>query len=132
MSSPQLPRIQTRIERKQKSYALGFEAETQAKQWLEERAHRILAQNVKFKTGELDLVCVHTGHPRRLIVVEVKSVRQAGRAHLWVDHSKQRKLFLAANALLGRSEFRGFRELRLDLLTIEAGAVVHYPGYFSG
>ena len=59
----------------QTSYAIGVAAEGSARQLLESKSYRIVAQRYKTKAGEIDLVARRGDH---LAFVEVKRRKNAG------------------------------------------------------
>lgn len=102
-----------------KPHRVGREGEEAAAAFLCARGYRILERNVRFRTGELDLVAEEGGY---LVFVEVKTRRSArcGHAAEAVTAAKQRRLLkLAAIYLAGR---RGpVPPCRFDVVTVEPG-----------
>jgi putative endonuclease len=96
----------------------GAAAEELAAQYLQVRGLKILARNLRCKTGELDLVCLDDG------VLAIVEVRQRGSAEFGgalgsVTWSKQRKIIRAAQFFLRREKRWKCLSLRFDVLAIE-------------
>jgi putative endonuclease len=89
----------------QTSYALGVAAEGHARQLLESKSYRIVAQRYKTKAGEIDLVARRGDH---LAFVEVKRRRTQDDAAWAVGPRQQARIALAAEVFLG--EHDGFAE----------------------
>ena len=81
--------------------SVGREAEARAARFLVARGYRVVATNVLYKFGELDLVCEADGH---LVFVEVRSRAHArlGRPEETIDRKKQLRIARAAEAYLVR------------------------------
>jgi putative endonuclease len=96
----------------------GVVAEDLAAQYLQMRGLKILARNLRCKTGELDLICLDEGV---LAIVEVRqrSSLQFDGAAASVTWAKQRKIVRAARFFLGREKrWRNFC-VRFDVLAIQ-------------
>jgi putative endonuclease len=96
----------------------GAAAEELAAQYLQVRGLKILARNLRCKTGELDLVCLDGG------VLAIVEVRQRGSAEFGgalssVTWTKQRKIMSAAQFFLRREKQWKNLALRFDVLAIE-------------
>jgi len=96
----------------------GVAAEELAAQYLQVRGLKILARNLRCKTGELDLVCLDGG------VLAIVEVRQRGSAEFGgalssVTRTKQRKIMSAAQFFLRREKQWKNLALRFDVLAIE-------------
>lgn len=101
---------QTRVER-------GRLAEDAAAAWLEARGWRIVARNVWYRVGELDIVA---DDGEQLVFVEVRSRgrRDVFRAEDSVRYPKQLRLTRAAQLFLGR--YGGPRlTARFDVLAVD-------------
>ena len=81
----------------------GQDAEHLAARYLESRGLVIIARNLRFKVGELDLVCLDD---LVLVIVEVRQRRNDdfGGALASITHWKQRKLIRAAQCFLQRAK----------------------------
>ena len=81
--------------------SVGSAAEARAAAFLVARGYRVVATNVAFKRGELDLVCEADGH---LCFVEVRSRAHVrlGRPEETIDRRKQRRIAHAAEMYLLR------------------------------
>jgi putative endonuclease len=96
----------------------GAAAEELAAQYLKVRGLKILARNLRCKTGELDLVCLDGG------VLAIVEVRQRGSAEFGgalgsVTWTKQRKIMRAAQFFLRREKQWKNLPMRFDVLAIE-------------
>lgn len=97
----------------------GDAVERAARAYLESAGLRLLAANVGYRRGELDLVMLEgTGALRTVVFVEVRYRRSQGfgGAAASVDAGKRRRLVLAAQQFL--ASHRELRELpcRFDVL----------------
>jgi putative endonuclease len=93
----------------------GAAAERLAAEYLQTQGLAVLAQNLRCRTGELDLVCLDR---RVLVIVEVRQrIRsEFGGALASVDGRKQRKLIRAARYFLQRRpEWRDYA-VRFDVV----------------
>ena len=79
---------------------VGKRGEAIAAEYLQARGYAILARNVRFRHGELDIVARHGD---TLVFVEVKTGTgdAFGEPQTWVDAAKQRRLGRLAAAYLG-------------------------------
>jgi putative endonuclease len=96
--------------------AVGMEGEQVAAQWLEGQGYRILARNVRFRIGELDLVAEEGGV---LVFVEVKTRRSTayGTAAEAVTRAKQERLVRLAHLFLSQSGRQGV-PCRFDVVSV--------------
>ncbi len=78
---------------------LGQDAESRAKQYLQEQGLQPIAQNVRYKMGELDLV-MRDGQQWVFVEVRSRSSIRFGGAETSITHAKVVKLRRAANAFL--------------------------------
>ena len=112
---------------------IGFQFERMAEAFLAQKGLRLLARNLHFRGGEIDLVFEEVG-PRgvTLVLVEVR-MRQRG-AWITPEESlvgvKNRRVLKAAQGfLLG---YRGkANEVRLDLVAIEGDRIRHLKGFIE-
>lgn len=81
--------------------SVGMAAEARAAAFLIARGYKVVARNVLFKRGELDLVCEADGH---LCFVEVRSRAHTrfGRPEETIGRTKQQRLYRAAELYLLR------------------------------
>lgn len=95
----------------------GAHAETLAARYLESRGLVIIARNLRFKVGELDLVCLD-GHV--LVIVEVRQRRNEdfGGAIASVTAWKQRKIIRATQCFLQRCSEWGHLPVRFDVVAL--------------
>lgn len=114
---------------------LGQDGEQVACQFLVQRGYTILAQNVRYREGELDLV-VSDG--RCLVFVEVRTRRSLRHGEIWesVTPAKQRRVVRAAQRF--RREHRLFSmPCRFDLITVfwpedcAEPTITHFPQAFD-
>ena len=113
-------------------HAIGAEAERAAGRALERAGLRVVERNVRFRGGEIDLVC-RDGDA--WVFVEVKA-RQPGwdaGAGAAVSWQKQRRLVMLAQLYL-KSRRLGDVRVRFDVVEITLGAdgaLRHLPGAFD-
>lgn len=97
----------------------GAQAEALAAEFLARRGLRIAARNVRFREGEIDLVCEHNG---TLVFVEVRqrSRRDFGGALASVVRVKQQRLIRAALHYLSQlPRHQADRPCRFDVVAID-------------
>lgn len=96
----------------------GLQAEEAAARALERLGYRVRARNVRFRFGELDLVCEHRG---ALVFVEVKA--RAGLEHGHpleaITAHKQRQLVRLAEAYLQALGQRPLPPCRFDAVAVD-------------
>ncbi|HYF75894.1 MAG TPA: YraN family protein [Symbiobacteriaceae bacterium] len=107
------------MKERQSRTALGRAGEEAAARHLSELGYRILARNVRFRFGELDIVAEQNDC---LVFVEVKTRTGAGygSAAEAVTPAKQRQLVRLAGAYLAATGGRE-RPCRFDVVTVEPG-----------
>jgi putative endonuclease len=96
----------------------GAAAEAAAAHYLQTQGLLVLAQNLRCRAGELDLVCQEGGV---IVIVEVRhrATSDFGGALASVTWRKQRKLIRATEFLrLSRPEWRA-RALRFDVIAVQ-------------
>ncbi len=98
----------------------GAQAEGQAATFLIEAGLTILARNVRFRDGELDLVCDDRG---TTVFVEVRLRRHGGfgGAAESITAAKRARLVAAAQRYLAAQPRRAARPCRFDCVLFEAG-----------
>ncbi|MBA6412972.1 YraN family protein [Parahaliea sp. F7430] len=98
--------------------AAGAEYEEHAAQWLEQRGWKILYRNVRFRSGELDIVALDQ---QQLVFVEVRkrSNPRYPSATESVDKRKQQRLLWAAASFLQRHPQWANRACRFDVIAFE-------------
>ena len=110
---------------------LGRLGERRAMWFYRLRGYRIVARNLRLKSGELDLV-VRRG--RTVVVAEVKTrqTQTAGEGHEAVDGKKRTRLIRIADEYLAKHP--EVRELRYDIVSLFwtgwRFVVSHYPDAF--
>lgn len=97
----------------------GRVAEDLAAQWLTARGLRIIARNVRYRGGEIDLVCRDSAS---LVFVEVRlrSNAKFGGAAESITPTKQRRLIAAARLYLAQHPHWAFHPARFDCLLLES------------
>jgi putative endonuclease len=96
----------------------GAAAEELAAQYLQVRGLKILARNLRCKTGELDLVCLD-GEVLTIVEVRQRGSAEFGGALSSVTWTKQRKIMSATQFFLRREKQWKNLALRFDVLAIE-------------
>ena len=109
----------------------GFGYEEKAAAYLTERGYRLIARNVNFKSGEIDLVLENgSGRKLELVFVEVRK-RGAGsyiRAEETLTYTKERRLRSAIDQFLLR--YRGHAQsIRVDLIAFQNEELRHFPNF---
>jgi putative endonuclease len=101
--------------------ARGDAAEADACTHLQQHGLRLLARNVSYRFGELDLVMADGG---TLVFVEVRLRRSGpfGDGALSVDAKKRRRIVLAARAWLAARPWLGDAPCRFDVVSVEVVA----------
>lgn len=111
----------------------GREAEDIAERWLRASGYAILARNVRYRRGELDIVARQGGV---IVFVEVRARRAGGRFDpaATLGRAKHRALRRAAVRWLARHG-AGNLPARFDIVAVEIGPggfrVRHLPGAFA-
>ncbi|WP_084386613.1 YraN family protein [Castellaniella caeni] len=104
----------------------GYQAEHQARDYLEARGLRILAQNLRCKAGEIDLIARH-GDVLVFIEVRQRCDGRFGGAAASVNRAKQRRLIRTAQhflARLCRQHFQATRApCRFDVISLDDGGL---------
>lgn len=102
----------------------GSRGERIAARHLKAEGYRVLARNLRNRTGELDLVCLDPDR-RTIVVVEVKTrtlregeTRATYAPELAVNPAKQRKLVSATRELMRSRRWSG-RRVRIDVVAVE-------------
>jgi len=104
---------------------LGHAGEQAAMDFLIKRGHTILARNVRYPEGELDIV---TRDGQCLVFVEVRTRRSEKHGECWegISRAKQRRLIRAAHRF--RREGRLFSvPCRFDVITVLWPEGCHEP-----
>jgi putative endonuclease len=109
----------------------GSIAELIARDLLLAQGLKLIAQNYRCRSGELDLVLLDQGV---LAVVEVRLRRSLkfGGASVSIDHEKRRRIIQATrHLLLARRELRHLR-VRFDVVTFDQSAGRIEPEWIKG
>ncbi|MFV0477209.1 MAG: YraN family protein [Parahaliea sp.] len=96
----------------------GAHYEALAAHWLKARGCRLIARNVRYRSGEIDLIVRHCEH---LVFVEVRqrsNARFAGAAAS-VSYSKQQRLLRAASCFLQEHAQWAKYPCRFDVIAFE-------------
>ena len=110
----------------------GRSGEAVAAAWLETEGWTIVARNVRWKGGEIDLVA-ESGPV--LAFVEVKSWESLGPEELEraIGPEKRRRIIETAKIFLARHREYSDRSARFDVILVRGGAVAErYPSAFMG
>lgn len=99
----------------------GAEAEDQALRYLQRQGLRLVARNVRYKGGELDLVMLDGA---TLVVVEVRlrTNPQFGSAAESVGWHKQQRIVLATQLYLASKPAHAHRPVRFDVVGFDRSA----------
>ncbi len=111
---------------------VGQRSEALVESYLRTLGWTIVARNVSYRCGELDIIA-HDGE--QLVFVEVRSRRGAGRGRPedTVRRPKQRRLTRAAGLFLQQPRWRA-ASARFDIVGVDAGRGVvleHHRGAFD-
>jgi putative endonuclease len=96
----------------------GTQSERLAADFLRARGLKVLARNVRCKTGELDLVCLDH-EVLAIIEVRQRGSREFGGALQSVTWCKQRKIIRATRFFLQRQPGWQGRAVRFDVVAVE-------------
>ena len=107
---------------------LGRAGEEQARQYLQNKGYRIIAQNFASKYGEIDLIATRGD---LLVFVEVKQRATAafGGPMAAVTKSKQHKISLTAAEFIKEKALK-FDSIRFDVICITGGELTHIENAF--
>jgi putative endonuclease len=121
----------------------GDAGEDAAARLLRQSGYRVVARNVSYPAGEVDLV-VREKATGRLCFVEVRSRTvdparpPAVTPEQSVTAAKRRRVVAAARRFLAEGRIRAAGPIRFDVVTVRFGPdggepdVRHYPGAFDG
>lgn len=116
--------------KKQAAHALGLAAEARAAEHLRALGYTILAQRLRTKSGEVDVLATHSD---TLIFVEVKARAREVDALESITPAKQKRLARAAEALLAEPEKIGGLDpmktpnIRFDVVVVSPQGLRHIP-----
>src|SRR5262245_41881286 len=94
---------------------LGRRGERRAAWFYRLRGYRVVARNVRFRTGEIDLI-VRRGGTLAFVEVKTRQSLTAGAGYDAVGDRKQRQLITLATLWLARHPHPG--EIRYDVLSL--------------
>lgn len=103
----------------------GAQAEAFAADWLEARGLKLLARNVRFRYGEIDLVMDDGG---TIVFVEVRyrAREDYGGAAASVNAAKRARMQRAIRGYLAANPAAARRNLRADVVAVSAGDRVEW------
>jgi len=99
--------------------ALGALGERLAERHLRQLGYRILARNLRWRDGELDLVALE-GDALCFIEVRARSSRRFGAAEESIDARKRSRIVRAARRALAEHRWPRHGRLRFDVVAIDA------------
>ena len=105
--------------------ASGYVAEDTALRYLETQGVRLLARNVRFKAGEVDLVVEDSG-TLAFVEVRLRTGSRFGGAAASVTASKQRRIALAAQLFLQRQPRLNNFPCRFDCVLIDGAGQIDW------
>lgn len=112
----------------------GNAAEDRAADWLTAQGWEVLARNVLYRDGELDLVA-RKGRLYAFIEVRMRSLDLWGDPSATVTFSKQRRVVRAATRWLMRERLWGRVEVRFDVISVVGkgrhAELSHFEGAFE-
>jgi len=111
-----------------KNKSTGSYGEELAAQYLQKIGYKILARNLRYPFGEIDILAEDHG---RIVIVEVKTVRGSGwgAAHDLVRYRKRKKLQLLALAVA--KEYSG-HDIRIDVIGVDKKRIDHIKNAVEG
>lgn len=109
----------TKASKKNSTNGVGAQAELFAKDYIQRRGLKFLANNVSYPFGEIDLIAEDGGE---LVFIEVRfrSDSLYGAAVDTVQAQKQKRLVLAANRWLADNQTYQNHYCRFDLIAIDS------------
>jgi putative endonuclease len=113
------------------SAALGPEGESLAAKALQKKGMELIGRNVRYKSGEIDLVLLDNGV---LVFVEVKNWPAFGLENLdyGVNKRKQRRIIKTAKYFLASHREYNNNTIRFDVVFIRPGEpIVHLVSAFT-
>ena len=96
----------------------GREAEAQAAQWLMQRGFEVVAERVRTKLGEIDLIA---RRPGLVVFVEVKWRKRPADLDLAIDERRLARVAAAVEVVAHEYASDG-EDLRIDVLLLAPGA----------
>ncbi len=101
---------------------LGARGEVEAERFLVARGYQVIGRNLRFRRGEIDLLCVAPDE-RTVVLVEVKSRAQSRgvyRPEAAITGRKRRTLHALANQVRRSNNWED-RPVRIDVIAVELG-----------
>lgn len=99
--------------------SLGAFGERSAREFLEQRGYKVLEQNVRMRSGEIDLVAKE-GESLVIVEVRTKGSRRFGTPEESITATKLRKLMLLGEEYLQARKQSG-AAWRIDIVAVEVG-----------
>ena len=109
----------------------GIEGESEAALALQEKGMRLIGRNIRYKTGEIDLVTMDGDD---LVFVEVKSWPSFGMENLEfvLNPKKRRRIIETAKYFLNTHREYKYRSIRFDVVFLRPGEpIVHLVSAFT-
>lgn len=106
----------------------GAAAEDRACAYLQRRGLRIVARNVRYRAGELDVVARDGAS---WVFVEVRARARAGDAAVSIDAQKRGKIRRAAQLYLQARFGDRWPPCRFDVIVVDAGRMIWLPAAFT-
>jgi putative endonuclease len=101
---------------------LGAKGEAEAEKFLVARGYQVIGRNLRFRRGEIDLLCIAPDE-RTVVLVEVKSRAQSRgvyRPEAAITSRKRRTLHALANQVRKSNNWDD-RPVRIDVVAVELG-----------
>ncbi len=116
--------------RGQNNRAIGSTQEARAREFLEQKGMKILEQNFRCRSGEIDLIGCQGGY---LVFVEVKyrKTKRAGHPAEAVTLAKQRKICQTADYYRYCRQLGEDVSVRYDVVAMTEEEIFWYPDAFS-
>lgn len=112
----------------------GDRAEDAAAAWLEAQGFRVVARNVRYRDGELDVVA-RRGDLVAFVEVRMRSHAAHGEPFETVSFGKQRRVVRAALRWLQRERLLDRVDVRFDVIAVTGrgpdARLLHLPGCFD-
>ncbi|MDR1929492.1 MAG: YraN family protein [Treponema sp.] len=107
----------------------GLEGENRAAAVLEQAGLRVMDRNIRWKTGEIDLVALDG---ETVVFVEVKNWPAGGPEDLeyGIDRKKQRRIIETAKYFLSSHREYSDRPVRFDVVFLNSETVTHLESAF--
>lgn len=111
--------------KKFRAAARGKRAEDEAARWLSKRGLALVARNVRYRFGEIDLV-MDDGEALVFVEVRYRSRNDYGGAAASITAAKQARITRAIRAYIGSHPEAARRVLRVDVVAMSAGGRIEW------